>query len=146
MDSQQHNDTNENDKDELYFKIWEREHSYMQARWTITTFFMSVSFAILGFSLQAKPTSTSALIAQSIVALAVYWFAYLLNKRLYYYTTFLRTQLKNLEPQTTLKLQSDTEEAAKQWRVPDTPTLLLRFGLVYTIGAIPIIWFITTQP
>lgn len=94
MDSQQHNDTNENDKDELYFKIWEREHSDMQARWTITTFFMSVSFAILGFSLQAKPTSTSALIAQSIVALAVYWFAYLLNKRLYYYTTFLRTQLR----------------------------------------------------
>lgn len=134
--------------DERYLNIWGREQGYMQARWTITTFFLSVSFTIFGLSLQAKTTSPSVLIAQCIVALAVYWFAYLLNSRLYYYTVFLREYLKTLEDKskTTLDLQTKIDEKSKQWRVPPTTQLLLLFGLVYTVGAIFIVWFLITQP
>ncbi len=43
--------------EELYLQIWEREQEHTKTRWNVTTFFVSISFAIFGFSLQTpNPT------------------------------------------------------------------------------------------
>jgi hypothetical protein len=56
--------------DETYLKIWEIDQANTSTRWTVTTFFFSVSFAIFGFSFQAQlayPIPTVARISGLII-------------------------------------------------------------------------------
>jgi hypothetical protein len=34
-------------KDDIYMQIWQGEQDHTRTRWTVTTFFLSISFAIL---------------------------------------------------------------------------------------------------
>src|SRR5689334_18874941 len=56
--------------DETYLKIWEIDQANTNTRWTVTTFFFSISFAIFGFSFQAQlayPLPTVARISGLII-------------------------------------------------------------------------------
>src|SRR5260221_50749 len=44
---------------EFYMRIWEKQQDVAISRWSIITFFMSVSFALFGLSLQVHTTPTS---------------------------------------------------------------------------------------
>jgi hypothetical protein len=140
------NKSTRKNKDDIYLKVWEMDKAYMQTRWTITTFFMSVSFAILGFSFKSDEALVP-LIVQHIAALAIYWFAYFLNLTFYDYTNFLRTYLLEMEQskQTTSDLESKTMDFMKKQGRPSTTQLLLYFGILYTVGVI-IIWVLYPQP
>lgn len=37
-------------QDDAYLQIWKIEQDHSRTRWTVTTFFLSISFAILGLS------------------------------------------------------------------------------------------------
>ncbi len=129
-------------KDSNYLKIWQSEQAYTRNRWNITTFFMGVSFAILGFSFQATLTPPASL-AIRISGLLIYWFAYFLYLHFYRYTNFLRSYL--LEMETSNRVTLDIESKAKSMLHPkkrlSTTHLLLVFGLIYTFG-ITLLWFL----
>ncbi len=76
--------------DDAYLRIMEIDQAHSSSRWTLTTFFMSVSFAILGFSFQDK-IGLSASFAIRISGLLIYWFAYFMFKRFLDYNKVLRT-------------------------------------------------------
>jgi len=123
---------------ELYMRVWEWSSEHGRIRWTVVTFFMSVSFAIFGFSLHAG-VKESLLIAQRAMAIAVYWFAYLVFMRFHKYTSFLRQYLREMEEQgkTDYDLQSKINGEMRpgaKWK--SSEKLLLYFGLIYTIGAV----------
>ncbi len=82
--------------DELYFQIWEREQEHTKTRWNVTTFFVSISFAIFGFSFQTQKPPVSPIISHS-VALAIYWFAFVLFWRFNSFTNCLRDYLREME-------------------------------------------------
>src|SRR5258708_2360979 len=76
MDSDQSESPTKFD-DDAYLKIWQVDQEHSKSRWTLTTFFMSVSFAILGFSFQDKLAPSTSL-AIRISGLLIYWFAYVM--------------------------------------------------------------------
>jgi len=125
-------------KDNVYLKIWQTEQQHVRTRWTVVTFFLSISFAILGFSFQGKLAPPEA-IAIRISGLLIYWFAYILLLHFYAYTKFLRTYLIEVEKsgRTTLDIQSKADAshlgAIKQL---STTRLLFVFGIIYTVGII----------
>ena len=125
-------------KDGVYLKIWQTEQEHVRTRWTVVTFFLSISFAILGFSFQNKLSPSEAL-AIRISGLFIYWFAYTLLLHFYAYTRFLRSYLIEMEKsgRTTLDIQSkaDTSGLGAGKRL-STTRLLFLFGLIYTVGII----------
>lgn len=125
-------------KDSVYLKIWQTEQEHVRTRWTVVTFFLSVSFAILGFSFQSKLSSQEGL-AIRISGLLIYWFAYALFLHFYSYTRFLRSYLIEMEKsrRTSLDIQSKADEAqlGASKRL-STTRLLFFFGLIYTAGII----------
>lgn len=130
--------------DATYLKIWEIEQGHTSTRWTVATFFLSVSFAILGFSFQAQLTYPPSLIAR-VSGLFIYWFAYLLFTRFNLYTELLRTYMYELELQkrTSLDIQTRTRQklrAGLRWHLSAT-RLLFYFGLLYTSGVALLWWF-----
>lgn len=129
--------------DELYLRIWELEQTNTNTRWTIATFFFSVSFAIFGFSFQANLTSPLPLTAR-LAALAIYWFAYALFRRFNAYTTLLRSYLRAMERErrTSLKVQTLVARQFRQGRgqYSSSTRLLLYFGLFYTCGVATLWW------
>ena len=122
-------------KDELYLKIWEIEQQHSGKRWTITTFFLGISFAILGFSFQVEKVQVP-LLPQYIASITSYWFAYILFVRLNDYTKFLRNYLSELETldHVSIKVQAKTRAFMKKRRHLSTTKLLLYFGIMYTVG------------
>jgi len=126
------------DGDDVYLQIWQTEQDHVRTRWTVITFFLSVSFAIFGFSFQAK-LGLSQSIAIRIAGLLIYWFAFLLLLHFYEYTKFLRGYLVDMEKsgRTSLDIQSKADAsnlgASKQL---STTRLLFLFGLIYTVGII----------
>jgi hypothetical protein len=128
--------------DERYFKIWTAEQEHTKTRWTVSTFFFSVSFAIFGFSFQAQLSKPLANIAR-LSGLVIYWFAYLIFAQFNQFTRFLRNYLKELEDQrlTSLKLQTKSEEfmKSKNSRIISATRLLLYFGVLYGVVVI-ILW------
>lgn len=124
-------------EDDAYLKIWAVEQEHVRTRWTVATFFMSVSFAILGFSFQQNLAGSAAL-AIRLSGLLIYWFAYLLFSRFNDYSQFLRTYLAEMESakRTSLDLQSKARTAL--WKRSanrlTAGQLLLVFGVLYTIG------------
>lgn len=125
-------------KDSVYLKIWQTEQQHMRTRWTVVTFFLSISFAILGLSFQSKFSSPEAL-AVRISGLFIYWFAYLLLLHFYAYTKFLRAYLIEMEKsgRTTLDIQSKADlSRLGSTKILSTTRLLFLFGLIYTVGII----------
>jgi len=121
--------------DETYLKIWEVEQAHANMRWTVITFFMSVSFAIFGFSFQEKLPLLEALTLR-LAGLLVYWFAFMLLLHFYRFTRFLRSYLFTMEnaQQTSLDLQSKAIEAHIAEKPFSTTRLILGLGVIYTLG------------
>jgi hypothetical protein len=128
-------------QDELYLKIWELEQQQSSTRWTVATFFLSISFAIFGFSFQSGLAAPLSLIAR-ISGLAIYCFAYALYNRFNTYTRFLRGFLRELETsqRTTLDVQT---RVAQQFgsRHGSATRLLAYFGLLYVATIAALWWF-----
>jgi len=125
--------------DEIYLKIWEVGHNHTNTRWTNTTFFLTVSFAIFGFSFHPDNSQASykILIAQRAAAVLIYWFAFALFRRFNYYTTFIRKYLLELEREwrTPVQLHAKAELFMQDSHWRSSTKLLFAFGVVYTVGA-----------
>jgi hypothetical protein len=124
-------------KDELYIKIWEAEQRHVTTRWTVSTFFFSISFAVFGLSIQAEK-STVPLYITTLVAIAIYWFAYALYLRFNEYTDYLRSRLEEMERDglTTLDLQSKVKPYFERNKKLHAIKLLRLFGWLYTAAGI----------
>ncbi|NER82518.1 MAG: hypothetical protein F6K42_23750 [Leptolyngbya sp. SIO1D8] len=135
---------NKPNKNDLYMKIWEAEQKHVNTRWTVTTFFLSISFAIFGISLQVDG-STIPIIVPQLVAVSIYWFTYVLFLRFKDYTNFLRSCLVEIENAQNIDL--DLQAKAKSFmkssnRLSVTATqLLFYFGLAYTVAGFVIGFF-----
>lgn len=129
--------------EELYFKIWEREEEHTKTRWNVTTFFVSISFAIFGFSLQNQNPSVPPIISHA-AALAIYWFAYVLFWRFNSFTTCLREYLREMELSelVNIKVQTRANQTMKgqygKWL--STFNLMIYFGILYSI-AVALLWW-----
>lgn len=131
-------------RDEVYLRIWELEQGHTNTRWTNATFFFSVSFAIFGFSFQVGLVEPLPL-GVRLVALSIYWFAYLLFRRFNRYTSLLRGYLYEIERhgQTSITIQA---RARAELRGPgkrqiSSTMLLACFGLLYTFS-VPMLWWL----
>ena len=128
--------------EERYFKLWEREQEHTQTRWKVTTFFVSISFAIFGFSLQTPGSSVPPIVSYS-VALAIYWFAYVLFWRFNNFTCILREELQAMETsgQVALKVQTKVNQSmsGQYSKRLSTAYLLCYFGILYAV-AIVLLW------
>jgi hypothetical protein len=131
-------------EDDAYLKILAVEQEHARTRWTVATFFMSVSFATLGFSFQQNLAGSAAL-ALRLSGLLIYWFAYLLFSRFMDYSQFLRTYLAEMESakRTRLDLQSKARTALRKRSANrlSAGQLLLAFGALYTIG-VALLWLL----
>src|SRR5947209_19428167 len=135
-------------KDSVYLKIWQIEQAHQRTRWTVVTFFMSISFAILGFSFQGSIVHSETL-AIRIAGLLIFWFAYVLLVQFYSYTKFLRDYLLEMEKagRTTFNIQSKIALAhisgsgSKRGSWKSTIRLILYFGLIYTLGVL-VLWLL----
>jgi hypothetical protein len=131
--------------DEVYLRVWELEQNNANTRWSNTTFFLSTSFAIFGFSFQVGLASPMPLAAR-LIALGIYWFAYLLFRRFNRYTTLLRDYLRDLEQrgQTRILVQTHANRTLKDGpqQITSATQLLLYFGVMYTMS-VPILWWLT---
>lgn len=133
-------------QDDTYIEIWKIEQDHSRTRWTVTTFFLSVSFAILGLSFQtqvdqAKLALDSSLPdVQRLVGLAVFWFGYLLFVQFNRYTSFLRNQLRKMEKANlvsfTIQTDADKFMYSKIKAAFAAKWLLLYFGLLYAATVI----------
>ncbi len=133
--------------EELYFQIWEREQEHTKTRWNVTTFFVSISFAIFGFSLQTQNPPVSPIISHS-VALAIYWFAFVLFWRFNSFTNCLRDYLGEMEvsQKVRINVQTRVNQAMKgqysKWL--STFNLMLYFGILYSV-VIGLLWWHRTS-
>ncbi|SRR5579883_1494042 len=129
--------------EELYFKLWEREQEHTKTRWNVTTFFVSISFAIFGFSLQTQNPPVPPIISHG-VALAIYWFAFVLFWRFNSFTTCLREYLREMEiaERVEMTVQTRVNQALKgqysKWL--STLNLMLYFGILYSV-AVGLLWW-----
>ncbi len=129
--------------EELYFQIWEREQEQTKIRWNVTTFFVSISFAIFGFSLQAQNPPVPPIISHS-VALAIYWFAFVLFWRFNSFTNCLRDYLREMEvsQRVEIDVQTRANQAMKgqysKWL--STFNLMLDFGIIYS-ATVGLLWW-----
>jgi hypothetical protein len=128
---------------EIYLKIWELEQQQSTLRWTVATFFLSVSFAIFGFSFQAQLARPLPLIAR-VSALAIYWFAFALFLRFNVYTAFLRGYLRELEQagRTTLDVQTRAAARLRGARRPLSATWLLGYFGLFFSAAVALLWWL----
>ena len=137
-------------QDEVYFQVWRIEQEHSRTRWTVTTFFLSVSFAILGLSFDPKNYDSQLNVfglslpdVQRIIGLSVFWFGYFLFRQFDRYTQFLRSRLKEMEKQKLVSytFQSDARDFMySKIRAAFTASrLLFYFGILYT-GAVFVLW------
>jgi hypothetical protein len=129
--------------EELYLQIWEREQAHTQTRWSVTTFFVSISFAIFGFSLQTAHPPVPPIVSHS-VALAIYWFAFVLFWRFNSFTNCLRAYLREMEAAGRVEINVQTRVNAamrgqySKWL--STFNLMLYFGILYS-AAVGLLWW-----
>lgn len=128
-------------QDNTYLEIWKIEQDHSRTRWTVTTFFLSVSFAILGISFQetTNPPGTLGLSfsdIQRITGLLIFWFGFVIFVQFNRYTNFLRNQLRTMEKQKsvnfTIQLDADEFMYSKVKAAFSAKWLLFYFGLLYT--------------
>lgn len=120
--------------DELYLKVWEADQRHTTTRWTVSTFFLSVSFAIFGLSFQIEKFVVPRIVPQ-LGAVAIYWFTYMLFLRFNTYTRFLRGYLAKMESdnRTKLDIQSKATSYLNENKSATSTELLLYFGIGYTV-------------
>ena len=125
--------------DDVDLKIWDIEQKHTTTRWTLMTFYLSVSFAIFGISLQNKDLPVPLFIPQA-VAIAIYWFAYLLFRRFNDFNKFLRNKLMELENngQASLNLQNESKKFLNKTKKLSATKLVFGFGILYTLAGIAI--------
>jgi hypothetical protein len=136
----------EKPRDDAYFEIWKIEQEHTRTRWTVTTFFLSISFAIFGFSFQSQSGANPNIAhIQRIGGLALYWFAYLLFLQFNKYNKFLRAQLRKMETekQVTFSLETDAKlfMKSKFGNFFTATRLLLYFGFLFTASVLLLIFF-----
>lgn len=128
--------------DNTYLEIWKIEQDHSRTRWTVTTFFLSISFAILGLSFDSgkNPTTLWGLSlpdVQRIIGLLVYWFGYFLFAQFNRYSNFLRSRLRDMEgqKQVSFTLQTDARNFMySKFRAAFSASwLLLYFGFLYSV-------------
>jgi hypothetical protein len=126
----------------VYLQIWRTDQEHTRTRWTVATFFISISFAILGFSFQVKlvPPEPSVI---RIAGLFIYWFAFALFWHHYRFNKFLRGYLVELETsgRATLDIQSKALLSSAANKGLSTIRLLAYFGLIYALGVVAL-WFL----
>ncbi len=126
-------------QDQIYLEIWKIEQAHTRSRWTLTTFFISVSFAILGFSFQEQFTSPKAL-ALRLVALILYWLAILMFRRTFSYNRVLRAYLVEMEQtgRSSLDIQGRANKSlySTYYKQPTTFHILVGVGIFYMIAII----------
>ena len=128
------------EQDQVYLKIWVLEQQQTSTRWTVATFFLSVSFAIFGFSFQAGLAAPLPLVARAS-GLAIYWFAYALYLRFNVYTRFLRGYLRELEARRRTTLDVQQRSAARLGPARLSATWLLGyFGALYAAVVAALWW------
>ena len=126
-----------------YLEIWKIEQDHSRTRWTVTTFFLSISFLILGNSFDIQETSSATLLSlslpdiQRIVGVLIFWFGYILFVQFNRYTAVLRNQLRKMEEENlvTLSIQLDADNYmySKVKAFFSAKYLLLYFGILYSI-------------
>lgn len=128
--------------DDTYFQIWKIEQEHSRTRWTVTTFFLSISFAILGLSFDSRDNLTSLWNInmpdlQWIIGLFVYWFGYSLFAQFNRYSNFLRKRLRDMEEKKQVSFSLQTEAKSfmysKFHSAFSASWLLIYFGVLYTI-------------
>lgn len=130
-------------QDEAYLEIWKIEQDHSRTRWTVTTFFLSISFAIMGLSFNPSDSVANAGIfglslpdVQRFIGVFIFWFGYALFVQFNRYTNFLRTRLREMEQQklVSFTFQSDAREFmySKARATFSASWLLFYFGLLYT--------------
>lgn len=128
--------------DDAYLQIWKIEQEHSRTRWTVTTFFLSISFAVLGLSFDITDSQSGENIlglpladAQRVIGLLIYWFGYLVFIQFNRYTNFLRDHLKTMEKEklVSYSLQTDARDFMySRLRAAFSATwLLFYFGLLY---------------
>jgi len=135
-------DTNTSDIDKIYLQVWEQQQGSVRQRWVVNTFFLTVSFALFGISLQ-NPNIPVAGNVQRVTALAIYWFSYLVYRQYSDWSAFLRSYLEELEntKATQITLQARWKEYAKGVRKWLTvKRLLIYFGALYTFAVFLLWW------
>lgn len=129
--------------DDTYLQIWKIEQEHSRTRWTVATFFLSISFAILGLSFDPGTDQTTLggmrlPDIQRIIGLFIYWFGYFLFAQFNRYSNFLRSQLRDMEAkkQVSFTMQSDARRFMySRFRAAFTASwLLIYFGVLYTLG------------
>jgi hypothetical protein len=126
-------------EEDTYIKLVQVEQEHTRTRWTVATFFMSISFALFGFSFQNK-LIPSELLAMRLSALFIYWFALALFWRFATFSEYLGVCQRKLK-KTRFKIHEIEEEhKLKFWkgfwhRLP-SKWLLFGFGIFYILGVI----------
>ena len=114
-------------------KLVDLEQKHTSIRWTVTTFFLSVSFAIFGISLRVEKSPVPLFVPQ-LIAIGIYWFTYLLFLRFNDFTEFLRGYMSEME--TSNQVDFDLQRKARSFmtsrRRPNARQLLLFFGIICT--------------
>ena len=129
--------------DEVYLRVWEKQQEWTATRWGVITFFLSISFALFGLSLQGQ-TSLIGRTLQRVSGLAIYWFTYLVFRRYNDWSSFLRAYLEELEQETSTRFRlqarwkSSKQVGVRRWT--SVSKLLAYFGLVYAV-AVALLWW-----
>ncbi len=124
--------------DEVYLEIWKIEQENGKTRWTVTSFFLSVSFGILGISFQADILLASHI--QRIVGLILYWFGFFVFFQFSLYSKYLRGRLRKMEDDEGVSFDIQSEADKFMYKTIKAPfpaqKLLLIFGILYTAGVV----------
>ena len=132
--------------EDTYMEVWKIEQDHTRTRWTVATFFFSISFAIFGFSFTtATPTGSPINDIQRIAGLILYWFSYALFYQFNRYGRYLRSCLLKMERtgEVRFTFQSDVSQR-KQGRLQRFFTatwLLFYFGLLYLAAVVLLMLF-----
>lgn len=135
----------------LYLKLLEDQFYFSARRWTITTFFIGISFAIVGFSSSVFSSNqlyqnNFDILIRYLAAILAYWFGFFLSVSLDRYSKAVRKYLDYLEGNQVReneinekKVPFDFESKIKEYmnnehqRLPTSTKLLRYFGIGYTI-------------
>jgi hypothetical protein len=127
----------DNNVDEYYLRVWEKQQEWTATRWSVTTFILGISFALFGLSLQGQ-SSSLAVTVQRIAGLLIYWFAYFIFLRYHDWSNFLREYLEELERTTSTRFKLQTrwkqnkQRGFRKWT--SVRKLLIYFGFLYAIA------------
>ncbi len=137
--------------EDTYMEVWKIEQEHTKTRWTVATFFFSISFAIFGFSFTTEtPAGSPINDIQRIVGLALYWFSYALFYQFNRYTHYLRGCMLDMERNGEVRFTFQTNASQKmygQWqRFFRATWLLFYFGLLYLAAVVVLMVFRVTLP